>query len=139
MGFVATHDLISGAISNKILEILEPLQLDPELCVGFSVDSASLMAGSKGVVQEVLEGIFPHAVYTQCNSHRLNLVPSSASKVSPTVAIFFEILNSLHHFMTGVIRHAWSRKNFTLTDLALNLNIPQRLDGAQNLTQWVEF
>lgn len=31
--FVATHDLTSGAISNKILEILEPLQLEPELCV----------------------------------------------------------------------------------------------------------
>ena len=40
-GFVETDNMTAEAISAKILEVLEPLQLDPELCVGFGFDGAS--------------------------------------------------------------------------------------------------
>ncbi|KAJ8355564.1 hypothetical protein SKAU_G00183580 [Synaphobranchus kaupii] len=36
--------MTSSGIANKILEVLEPLQLDPELCVGFGFDGASVMS-----------------------------------------------------------------------------------------------
>ncbi len=106
VGFVATDHMTSSCIANKILEVLEPLQLDPELCVGFSFDGAAVMSGGRVGVQVLLKKTFPHAVYVHCHSHRLNLVLSTASKVSPTVATFFDVINSLHHFMTGANRHA---------------------------------
>lgn len=36
VGFVATVDMTTAGISKKILEVIERLQLDPSLCVGFS-------------------------------------------------------------------------------------------------------
>ncbi|XP_058603710.1 zinc finger MYM-type protein 1-like [Onychostoma macrolepis] len=102
VGFVATDHMTSSGIANKILEVLEPLQLDPELCVGFSFDGAAVTSGGRAGVQVLLEKTFPHAVYVRCHSHRLNLVLSTASKV----ATFFDVINLLHHFMTGANRHA---------------------------------
>ncbi|XP_034033315.1 zinc finger MYM-type protein 1-like [Thalassophryne amazonica] len=92
-------------ISAKILEIIEPLGLDPSLCVGFSFDGASVMSGHKGGVQVILKETFPHAVYVHCNSHRLNLVLSAVTKASGHVSTFFETVNILHAFMTGSSRH----------------------------------
>ena len=40
-----------------------------------------------------------------CNSNRLNLVLCTAAKVSPGISTFFDIINSLHYFMTGAHRH----------------------------------
>ncbi len=98
--------MTSSRTANKILEVLEPLQLDPELCVGFSFHGAAVMSGGRAGVQVLLKKTFPHAVYVHCHSHRLNLVLSTASKVSTIVATFFDVINSLHHFMTGANRHA---------------------------------
>ena len=64
------------------------------------------MSGHKGGVQAILKDTFTRAMYIHCNSHQLNLVLCSASKVSTTVATFFDVLNLLHHFMTGANRHA---------------------------------
>lgn len=106
VGFVAIEDMSATAISRKILEVIEPLQLDPSLCVGFSFDGAAVMSGNKGGVQAILKETFPRAVYIHCNSHRLNLVLATVSKSSVHVSTFFETLNSLHSFMTGSSRHA---------------------------------
>ena len=43
---------------NKTVEILDPLQLYPELCVVFSFDSASILADSKGGVQAILKSTY---------------------------------------------------------------------------------
>uniref|UniRef100_A0A673LF96 TTF-type domain-containing protein n=1 Tax=Sinocyclocheilus rhinocerous TaxID=307959 RepID=A0A673LF96_9TELE len=106
VGFVETGDMSTSAISAKILEVLEPLQLDPNLCVGFGFDGASVMSGKKGGVHVILKKTFPHAVYVHCNSHRLNLVLCTASKVSPCISKCFDVINNLHSFMTGSHRHA---------------------------------
>lgn len=106
VGFVETANMTAEAISAKILEVLEPLQLDPALCVGFGFDGASVMSGNRGGVHVILKKTFPHAVYVHCSSHRLNLVLSTAAKVSPGVSTFFDVINSLHTFMTGAHRHA---------------------------------
>uniref|UniRef100_A0A3B4VA62 TTF-type domain-containing protein n=1 Tax=Seriola dumerili TaxID=41447 RepID=A0A3B4VA62_SERDU len=105
LGFVETANMTAEAISAKILEV-EPLQLDPALCVGFGFDGASVMSGNRGGVHVILKKTFPHAVYVHCNSHRLNLVLCTAAKVSPGISTFFDVINSLHTFMTGAERHA---------------------------------
>lgn len=106
IGFLDTCDMTAAAISEKILEVLAPLNLDPDLCVGFCFDGASVMSGAKGGVQSILKRTFPLAIYVHCSSHRLNLVLSSVAKVSRHINTFFETLNSIHGFMTGSNRHA---------------------------------
>lgn len=106
IGFVDTNDMSAVAIAEKILEVIEPLQLDPSLCVGFSFDGASVMSGNKGGVHVILKQTFPQAVYVHCNSHRLNLVLCATSKVSGHVSAFFDTVNNIHSFMTGSSRHA---------------------------------
>lgn len=53
VGFVENGDMSASAISAKILDVLEPLQVDPALCVGFGFDGASVMSGHKGRVQVI--------------------------------------------------------------------------------------
>uniref|UniRef100_A0A667Y2X2 TTF-type domain-containing protein n=1 Tax=Myripristis murdjan TaxID=586833 RepID=A0A667Y2X2_9TELE len=106
IGFVETSDMSASGISEKILQVIEPLQLDPSLCVGFSFDGVSVVSGSKGGVHVILKQTFPDAVYVHCNSHRLNLVLCAASKASGHVSTFFDTVNSIHSFMTGSSRHA---------------------------------
>ncbi len=60
VGLVDTGDMSASAISAKILQVLEPLQLDPNLCIGF--DGALVMSGNKGGVHVILKKTFPHAV-----------------------------------------------------------------------------
>ncbi|KAL7395745.1 hypothetical protein ABVT39_022378 [Epinephelus coioides] len=45
--------MTAEAISAKILEVLEPLQLDPGLCIGFGFDGASVISGNRGGLFEV--------------------------------------------------------------------------------------
>lgn len=87
VGFVATDEMSSSGITKKILEVLEPLQLDPELCVGFSFDRAAVMSGEKSGVQVQLKKTFPYAVYVHCHSHHLNMVLMTASKVRRLCAL----------------------------------------------------
>ncbi len=80
--------MTSSRIANKILEVLEPLQLDPELCVGFSFDGAAVMSGGRAGVQVLLKKTFHHAVYVHCHSHRLNLVLSQPQKCLLLLPLF---------------------------------------------------
>ena len=98
VGFVATPDLSAKGISEKILEVLEPLELDPALCVGFCFDGASVMSGHRGGVQVILKETFPKAIYVHCNSHRLNLVLCTAANAFRHVSTFLDIINILQLF-----------------------------------------
>ena len=106
IGFAETGDMTADGISKKILQVLEPLELDPSRCVGFCFDGASVMSGNKGGVHVLLKKTFKSAVYVHCNSHRLNLVLCTAAKVSGNISSFFDTVNALYSFMTGVRRHA---------------------------------
>uniref|UniRef100_A0A8C9YWK2 TTF-type domain-containing protein n=1 Tax=Sander lucioperca TaxID=283035 RepID=A0A8C9YWK2_SANLU len=82
VGFMDTCDMSASGISEKILQVIEPLQLDPSLCVGFSFDGGSVMSGNKGGVHVILKKTFPQVI------------------------TFFDTLNNIHSFMTGSSRHA---------------------------------
>lgn len=106
IGLVETAEMSAVGISQRILEVIDPLGLDPSLCVGICLDGASVMSGHRGGVQVLLKETFSKAVYVHCNSHRLNLVLCTAAKVSGHVATFFDIVNNVHNFFTGAQRHA---------------------------------
>jgi len=63
IGFEATVDMTAVRITKKILEVIEPLQLDPCLWEGFSFDGASFMSENKGGVHVLWKQTFPHVVY----------------------------------------------------------------------------
>lgn len=98
VGFVDVRDTDSSVegIALKILQILEPFELDPGLCVGFGFDGASVMSG----VDAILKRTFHRAVYVHCRSHRLNSVLCDASKGCPEFKTFFETINALRLFLT---------------------------------------
>ncbi|CAK6975900.1 zinc finger MYM-type 1-like protein [Scomber scombrus] len=47
IGLVDTEEMTAEAIAKKIMEVVAPFELDPNLCVGFGFDGASVMAGYK--------------------------------------------------------------------------------------------
>lgn len=96
VGFVETSDVSAEGIALKFLQILDPFELDPGLCVGLGFDGASVMSG----VQSILKRTFTCALYVHCNSHRLNLVLCDASKGCPDFGTFFEAINALCLFLT---------------------------------------
>lgn len=87
---------MNTGVSEKILQVIEPLQLDPSLCVGLSFDSSSVMSGNKGVVNVILKQSFPRAVNVHSNSHRLNLGLCAASTVSRDISTLFDTVNNVH-------------------------------------------
>lgn len=106
IGLLDTDDMTAEGIAKMILEVVTPLELDPNLCVGFGFDGASVMAGQKGGVQAILKSTFQKAIYVHCHSHRLNLVLASVARTSADASTFFDTVNSLHTFMCGSQRHA---------------------------------
>lgn len=50
VGFVEAADLSAQGISQKILEVLQPLELDPALCVGFRWSNGHVGAQGRGTV-----------------------------------------------------------------------------------------
>ncbi len=96
IGFMNTSDLTAAGVSEKILQLLEPLELDPLLCVGLCFDGAAVMSGNHGGVHVILKRTFPNAIY----------VLSTVASASGHISKFFETLNSLRTFTNGAQRHA---------------------------------
>ena len=55
--------------------------LNPDNIRGQAYDTTATMSSGRGGVQGVLRKDVPCAIYTKCNSHKLNLVIASASKL----------------------------------------------------------
>ncbi len=66
IGFMNTLDLTAAVISENILQLLEPLELDPLLCVGLCFNGAAVMPGNRGCVHVILKRTFPNAIYVNC-------------------------------------------------------------------------
>ena len=89
VGFVdGSSDLSAEGISNSILLILEQLELDPDKCVGFGFDGASVMSGNRGGVQAILRRTYTRASYVHCHSHRLNLVLQHVATKDEDLKVF---------------------------------------------------
>ena len=95
------------AISEAIKDIITSCGFNPQNCVGFASDGASVMSGCWGGVQALLlKDFFQRALYVHCQSHRLNLVlVDVAGKLIPEVRDFFNYLGSIASFFNAVTRH----------------------------------
>lgn len=95
VGFVDTRDTSGEGIALKILQILEPFELDPGLCVGFGSDGAPAMGGVHGALKRT----FTRAPYVHRRSHGLNSVLCEASKSCADFRAFSEAVEALGSFL----------------------------------------
>ncbi len=107
IGFIELESLSAASITHQLLLILEPFNLPKNDCVGQSYDGASVMSGDHGGVQALMKNNgYTRAQYFHCASHRLNLVLSSVATTDSAVQNFFDVLDSVYSFFTGIKRHA---------------------------------
>ena len=107
IGFIELKEMSANSISSKLLELLEPFNLDPGKCVGQGYDGANVMSGKNGGVQALIKKAgYVNATYVHCASHRLNLVLSATAERHPIIKSFFDTLDLPYTFMTGTKRHA---------------------------------
>ena len=107
VGFVdISTDLTAKGVSTAIINLLASFELDPDNCVGFSFDGASVMSGKHNGVQAILKETFKYAVYVHCNSHRLNLVLQQISATSTESKSTIDLCNTLHTFFGHPGRNA---------------------------------
>ena len=82
MGFVRCDEGLTGeAISMKILDSVNKISLDMNLCRGQGYDGAGNMAGKCSGAAARINAKFPKAPYVHCGSHALNLCVASACKI----------------------------------------------------------
>ena len=75
--------------------------------VGMSFDGASVMAGVRGGVQELLRQrqSFHRAIFFHCWAHRLNLSVVDICALIPRVRRTFNTLQVLYNFISGSAVH----------------------------------
>lgn len=103
--FVKAGALNAPDIASSILDLLRPMQLEAEKCVGLGFDGASVVSGDKVGVQTILRQQFPNTIHVPCSCHPLNLVLNNVCHSVPDVKNFLELLNKLPTFMSGSKRH----------------------------------
>ncbi len=78
LGFFDQTDLTAEGMKNKILTILQELNISLEKCVGQGYDGANVMSGTYNGLQQKIRNIQQNAEYVHCASHNLNLVLKDA-------------------------------------------------------------
>ncbi|KAI6646225.1 Zinc finger MYM-type protein 1-like [Oopsacas minuta] len=141
IGFIELKDMDAGTISEKLIELLKPFELDPLKCVGQGYDGASVMSGIHGGVQARMKGAgYRNATYVHCASHRLNLVLAATAERHPLMKSFFDILDLTYSFMNGTKRHAVfidvQDERYPPTSKLLNLHVHVVLVGLPVLWRW---
>ena len=103
--FVACEDIRGAAICQNLLDCLERLHLDPQLCRAQTYDGAGNMAGYKNGCAANFQKVVPRANYYHCASHSLNLALCKACKLPEmtnmmpnmqALAIFFKYSPKRH-------------------------------------------
>ena len=112
LDFITVKRITGESISAALLSTLQRLDLDIALCRGQGYDGASNMASSNVGVQARICQVSRLALYSHCQSHRLNLcvvnacsIPQirNASGVVSEIAKFFNNSPKRQHFFEDVV------------------------------------
>lgn len=139
MDFTYTERGTASNIVKIICSKLIECGLNPFNVRGQSYDTTSAMASDNQGVQGLFRREVPRALYTPCNSHKLNLVIASASKL-PQIRncittindtyLFFNASHKRQGFFEKVIEIIHSRD-------AIQHSLQRKLKGLCK-TRWVE-
>lgn len=94
------------SLTSYIKEVLEKYQIDPRKMVCQCYDGAAVMSGSCSGVRCRVQEFAPHAVYSHCYAHCLNLALVDCAKTVPVAWEFFTLLQSLYTFMSSTKAHS---------------------------------
>ena len=86
---------------NTLLSAITNLGLSITMCYGQSYDGASTMSGEISGLQRRVRDIAPHAIFTHCCAHNLNLILMDAVTSNIQTQLFFGTLECLYTFFTG--------------------------------------
>jgi hypothetical protein len=99
LAIVHLHQLDADYISNTIIEILKASDLDPQKIISQCHDGASVMSGSLGGVQAIIQKKLGKVIpYLHCFNHQLHLCIVHALEVDVSVKQFFDICDGLYKF-----------------------------------------
>lgn len=113
------------AICNAIVEALNGLGLDVQMCRAQTYDGAGNMASSQNGCAKHFQKLSPRAFYFHCASHELNLSLSHVSKVVEihnmacslkSIGIFFKYSPKWQRELERSIVKIGERKNSTAED-----------------------
>jgi hypothetical protein len=91
----------SGEDFFTLLSAITNLGLSITMCYGQSYDGASTMSGEISGLQRRVRDIAPHAIFTHCCAHNLNLILMDAVTSNIQTQLFFGTLECLYTFFTG--------------------------------------
>ena len=78
---VEAPDLSGSGIATQLLTVLQNVGIDSNFMLGQCYDGAASMSGQRNGVQKHIRDKYPHALYTRCVSHRLNLCIAKACSI----------------------------------------------------------
>lgn len=106
VGAFRMQDLSADSLYTFIVDKLTEFGIDMQFCIGQCCNGASVMRGSVNGVQAKIKEKVPHAAYTHCYAHRLNLVLVNTIRNIPELSDFFDVLQTLYTFIAnGNTRH----------------------------------
>ncbi|XP_059148436.1 zinc finger MYM-type protein 1-like [Physella acuta] len=99
--FVSFLKLVQRFFFKTPLTAVTDLGLSMTMCYGQSYDGANTMSGEISGVQKRVREIAPHALFTHCCAHNLNLILLDAVLSNIQTQLFFGVLESIYTFFTG--------------------------------------
>ena len=133
LGFSDMHELDAGAITDKIVSMLDKRGINIKQCIAQCYDGASVMSGKRsGVQARFREIVGSGCIYIHCYAHRLNLVVVDTARGIKEVDNFFGLMQAVYSFFSvSSLRHGRFTKAQRDKDIRV-MEIPSLSD-----TRWV--
>lgn len=87
-------------IADRILQLLDGLQLDFQVCVGQAYDNGSNMAGKYKGVQAVLLQHNSNCIFSSCGNHTLNLVGVDCAESCKEAMTYFGTIQQMYNLFS---------------------------------------
>ena len=99
--FIKVDDTSGKSLFDKLIDVINNLELDINDVRGQGYDNGSNMKGKHQGVQKRLLNINPRAFYTPCGCHNLNLVLCDMANSCPKAISFFGIVQRIYSLFSS--------------------------------------
>nr|CAI5854557.1 unnamed protein product [Callosobruchus analis] len=137
--FVGFYDISSGKNAESLYQLLvtefQEFDLKHKL-IAPTYDGAAVMSGDFNGLQSKIKNVAPHALFTHCYAHKLNLVLSKACNGIKEVRIFFSNLSGFSSFFSKSSKR--SEVLNRIVDRRIPTNAPTRWNFSSRAVVTVE-
>uniref|UniRef100_H2ZYW2 DUF4371 domain-containing protein n=1 Tax=Latimeria chalumnae TaxID=7897 RepID=H2ZYW2_LATCH len=137
----------SETVAETILDVIKKLGLDATKIRGQSYDTTASMSSSLNGTQAKIRKVVPNAIYSPCNSHKLNLAIKSCNKeehiqqavtVINQVFLFFDNSPKQQRFLEKVIENQGSDLKRTKLIVFCKTRWTEREEAVENFCDMIE-